>query len=128
LGQSGNGDVFIARYRPDGSLSWAVSAGGSESSDWCWDIAAGNDGSVFGAGEFYSSIMDFGSGVTISKVGLSDSWVAKWDSAVTIVWARAFWAGNSDEAFGVTSDDAGNCYIRGALIRSVLRMPRPALI
>ena len=120
IGQNGNGDVFIARYHPDGSLDWVTSAGGFDNSDWCWDIAAGPDGSVFGTGYFFSNTMEFGGGVSINKVGLTDAWIAKWDSTGTCLWARAFGAGDSEEAWGIDVDAAGNSYITGAFGQTIV--------
>lgn len=51
-----NVDIFIVKYAPDGSATWAKSAGG-QSTDSCDAIAGDDEGNVFITGYFYSNIM-----------------------------------------------------------------------
>jgi uncharacterized delta-60 repeat protein len=61
LNSAGDGDIFIARYNPDGTLSWAKSARGESDYDDGWGITALSDDSTVVTGSFFEQVT-FGPG------------------------------------------------------------------
>ena len=115
LTSSGEEDVFLARYDSSGTLLWAKQAGGAS-----WDSgrdihidASGNsyvsgefeDSAIFGPGESGQTTLVgvFGSG------GNNGAFVAKYDSAGTLVWAKQP-AGYTQAS---ASDATGNVFVSG---------------
>lgn len=88
-------DIFVARYRADGSLVWATSAGGPSQDD-AFSIAALPDGSSFIAGavsgEAIFGVAVFGKGepkeTTLPTSGGSAIYVASYHPDGTLAWAR----------------------------------------
>ncbi len=79
-------DVFVARYRADGSLVWADRAGGT-ANDLGESIAA-TGGGVAVAGELYGPA-DFGSGTAAAASLPQGAFLARWSDAGTFSWARS---------------------------------------
>lgn len=89
---TGGDDIVIAKYRADGSLAWARLAGGIDN-DIGHDVAATADGGALVTGEFQRQAV-FGDGapggaVSLSFWAASDIFVARYDGAGQVVWARA---------------------------------------
>jgi len=79
LNGSGGGDfendVFVAKYKSNGILSWARGAGG-DSSDVGNGIAAGPHGSLYITGEYASPSISF-AGITLTSVNsMGDAFIA----------------------------------------------------
>lgn len=79
LNGSGGGDyfcdVFVAKYKPSGSLSWARSAGG-DSTDLGNGIAAGPNGALYITGEYFSPTINF-NGISLTGVNSTgDAFIA----------------------------------------------------
>jgi hypothetical protein len=89
LNSNGMGDVFIARYEPDGKLTWAKSVG-SRNWDGVSGIALLDDDSFITSGEFTEQIT-FGEGepteTTLSSVAGPDSFVACFRLDGAFLWA-----------------------------------------
>jgi hypothetical protein len=83
-------DVFIARYRPDGTLAWARRAGSSALSR-SNDIAALEDGSAVAVGYFEESIT-FGPGeareTLLTSIDGFDIFMARYTDVGDLLWAR----------------------------------------
>ena len=64
LTSDGDSDIFIAKYKPNGELVWAISFGDSNT-DWGAGIAIDDIGNIVVTGYFEGSIdFDPGSGTT----------------------------------------------------------------
>jgi uncharacterized delta-60 repeat protein len=98
LVSNGERDSFLAKYNPNGTLVWAKQAGG-ELSDWSNAITAFSDSSITLTGSFYSASAIFGPGelnqTQLTSVGLSDIFIARYNSDGTLLWAKR--AGGADE-------------------------------
>ncbi len=75
----------------DGTFSWARSLG-SASNDGIYDVATANN-NIYVTGYFSGTQADFnttgsGGGDVINRVGAIDSFIAKYTSSSTFVWAR----------------------------------------
>ncbi len=92
LASAGSDDVFIAKYKQDGTLIWAESVGGTAADDPS-AIAVDKDGNVSIVGTFYSPSLDAdpGSGVFIinspSNFGF---FTIHLDTNGAFLWANAF--------------------------------------
>jgi hypothetical protein len=107
----GSEDLFLAKYDASGNVVWAKSAGGL-SYDRAISLALDAFGNTYITGWFYSSTLSFGS-TTLTNAGGSDLFLAKYDAAGNVVWAKS--AGNTDvdEANAVALDANGNVYVAG---------------
>ena len=102
---AGNEDVFIAKYKADGSLEWTRQLGTSAR-----DI---NEAvSADGLGNIYLSGWTSGS-LGGANAGGVDSFVAKYDSAGTLLWTRQLGTNLEDYSFDVSADGLGNVYLTG---------------
>ncbi len=110
----GSGDVFLAAFRPDGSLAWGTYYGGSDDEE-VWGIATGATGHVYIAGITSST-----TGIATNgshKPGLTgafpDNFLAQFDTLGNLVWGT-YYGDAEDESGGfVTTDRQGNVYLAG---------------
>src|SRR5690606_24849657 len=92
LSTVGSGDIFVAKYDPNGSNLWAKGYGGAglENGNGV-DVDVLNN--IYVVGNFQASTIDFnpgGSGGTVTSVP-GRAFVAKFDSS-----GRYIWAGDKD--------------------------------
>ena len=92
--------------------NWAVDAGGTGNTDFCWGIASDSQGNVYLAGSI-SGPADFGC-ATLAPPEIAGT-LAKYDSMGTCLWARdisttfdATWA------YGVAIDAEDHIYVTGS--------------
>jgi uncharacterized delta-60 repeat protein len=97
LTSAGDYDIFIVRYNPNGTLSWAKRAGGIDVEMAC-SITSQSDDSIVLTGYFNGSAI-FGQGdvneTNLTSAGDRDIFIAKYNPDGTIVWATR--AGGTDE-------------------------------
>jgi hypothetical protein len=124
---AGDVDVFVARYDNAGVLVWVrrIETGHYEGADITVDAAgnsyvAGSFGSrtTFGAGEANQTVL--------TPAGSVDIFIAKYDSAGALVWAKRAGGSDHDGGYGVTVDASGNSYVTGLLAYSDFGGGRPA--
>jgi len=91
-----NGDIWVLKLRPDGTVEWQKTYGG-DSYDWALFIRQTDDGGYIVSGKTKS----FGAGE-------EDLWVLKLKADGTIEWQKTF-GGNHDDAGGICqqTDDGG---------------------
>lgn len=111
-------DVFIAKYDPSGVLLWAKSAGGTND-DRGKGIAVDASGNVYVTGQFNSTSMTFDT-ITISTAGFNDIFIAKYNSAGNIIWAKNAGGASSEYGNSIALDAAGSCYITGVFYSATL--------
>jgi hypothetical protein len=115
LNRAGGPDVFLAKYDTNGVLIWARRAGGT-SSEEALSIAIDAAGHSYIAGVFLTTVT-FGPGqptsTTFSSAGGVDLFVAKYDSAGTLVWAKRAGGTTEDQAWDIDVDASGFSYIAG---------------
>lgn len=111
LTQQGGGDVFIAKYDPDGNVLWATSMGGSLE-DGVRGLSTDLSGNIFITGSFSSNPLPFGPDALI-PIADNDVYLAKFDPAGNRLWARS--AGGPLFAYGraMCTDAVGNAFITG---------------
>jgi len=109
---SGNNDVFLIRYRSDGSKAWTKLMGGS-GYDAPDAIASGNDGSIYIAGSTNSVLLpgqrQFGVG------GGIDAFVSRYNSNGERLWTSVIGtdlsSSENEYASAVTVGTDGNIYV-----------------
>ena len=112
LTTSGDNDIFIARYNPDGTLAWAKQAGGSiENHEMGNGVTTLSDNSTVVTGRFYG-LATFGHGepneTILSSLGDSEIFIAKYNPDGTLAWAKSARGQSSDGGNAITtlSDDS----------------------
>ncbi len=106
---AGNGDVFVAKYDPTGTVLW-VRQFGTEAVDFGMEIALDS------AGNALIGISTAGAlgGVYQSNVpGHPDVSLAKLDPSGTLMWVRQIGTPGPDWAIDVAADSANNAYVSG---------------
>lgn len=122
---SATGDIFIARYNADGTLSWAKQAGGQASDgSWYLDIAPFSDGSSIVTGTFENTAI-FGADevneTTLSSVSELGSFIARYNADGTLSWAKQAEETlnrGSGLAGGVASFSDGSSVVTGSFINT----------
>ena len=116
-----NGDILtydVSSYKGDLTidpvLEWATYYGGG-SNDRANAVAADDSGNVYVAGETNStaSIATIGAYDVTFGGGISDAFIAKFNSQGVRQWATYFGGSGDDFATGVALDQANNVYIAG---------------
>ncbi|MDH3589388.1 MAG: SBBP repeat-containing protein [Gammaproteobacteria bacterium] len=111
-------DIFIAKYDSSGDLVWAKQAGDPDATfanDEGNGIAVDGLGNSYVTGSFRGP-GTFGEGVnevTLSGFGFEDIFIARYDSAGNLSWAKQAGGGNSDEGQGMAVDGSGNNHVTG---------------
>ncbi len=109
----GNFNVFIAKFDKAGNCLWVQKGDGTGGSNMveCNGISIDNNGSCYVSG-YFNATLKFDTTV-LSSYGESDIFTAKYDSAGSLLWVKQAGGTNRDEAFGISTDASGNCYITG---------------
>jgi len=110
LVSSGISDIFIAAYDPYGNLRW-IRKGGGNTTDEGLAITMNGDNSVLVTGHYRFNAI-FGTDTLVSN-GVSDIFLAKYDSSGNLVWLRNAGGTDHDNGRGVSSDQFGNIYLTG---------------
>ena len=111
LTTTGGADLFLAKYNFAGTLLWAKKAGGT-ADDFGNGVALDGAGNIYVTGYFLSTNATFG-GTVLTNTGSADIFVAKYDSAGTLLWAKKAGGNGYDAANGIDVDAAGNSYVTG---------------
>ena len=105
LTSAGFSDIFIARYNPNGTLSWAKCAGGMDNDEGCGITALSDDSTVV-TGYFYGSAV-FALGepniTFLTSAGYWDVFIARYNPNGTLAWAKRAGGYNSDYGYGITA-------------------------
>jgi hypothetical protein len=104
-------DFFIAKLTPSGDLIWATSAGGSHD-DNCWGVTTDSHGNIYICGGFDSPTLTIGA-TTLINSGVTDIFIAKYDSAGNALWAKGFGGTGLENAFDLKCDRNDNLYFTG---------------
>jgi uncharacterized delta-60 repeat protein len=124
LTSAGYEDIFIACYNPDGTLAWAKSAGGADSTfgDYGHAITTLSDNSTVVTGLFWGPAT-FGPGepnqTVLTSAGV-DIFLARYNPDGTLVWAKsAGGAGSLSFSFGITTLSDNSTVVTGSFEDSV---------
>ena len=116
LTPAGGGDIFIARYNPDGTLAWAKRAGGADN-DWSNGITTLSDNSTVLTG-FFNGPATFGEGepneTVLTSAGYDDIFIARYKPDGTLAWVKS--AGGTswwDDGNGITTLSDNSTVVTG---------------
>lgn len=107
---NGEFDIFIAKYDASGKILWTQHAGGLLF-DEGYDIAVDAVGNAYLTGEFQGGAT-FGN-TSLSSRGADDVFVAKYDSAGNLRWAKKAGDIDSERGTSIAIDTLGNTYLTG---------------
>lgn len=110
-------DVFVARYSPTGAHVWSQSFGEAGTYQYAFDAATDAAGSVFITGHFNSTV-DFGGG-DLTSAGGWDAFVARFNGAGAHQWSRSFGDANTQRAYSLAVDGAGDVTVAGHFFGTV---------
>lgn len=116
---AGSSDGFLARYAPDGTLTWLLTAGGTDSDDLRGVALYPYGGGLVATGTF-RGVATFGT-LPLQSRGLSDVAVvsvAPFDGAVQ--WAQQVGGNGSDYARGIAASFTGNVAVAGSFENTIL--------
>ena len=101
----GSLDAWVAKYNISGTLVWKRQLG-TPAKDVSYGVATDSNGNVYISGDTDGSIDG-------SNQGLTDAWVAKYNTSGTLLWKRQLGTSTNDMSRGVATDSKGNVYISG---------------
>ncbi len=110
-GGSGDEDIFLVKYDPDGNFIWKTSAG-SIGFDQARAVTLDDHKDIYLTGVF-SDTAAFDSAHQILSNGFIDLFLAKYDSNGQVLWVRGAGGAGDDGANDVITDGLGNVYICG---------------
>jgi hypothetical protein len=112
---AGFDDIFVAKYSPSGALVWAKQAGGT-ADDIGLGIGVDALGNIFLTGMFQAQAT-FGVGevtpTILTSDGDRDVFVAQYNSAGTLLWAKRAGGPKTDQGLGIAVDGFGTGYLTG---------------
>ncbi len=111
LTSSGGDDVFISCYDSNGNILWVKSGNGTGAYDIGNKLDCDEDGNVYTIGQFQSSIsFDL---LSLNSMGLSDIFIAKFDSSGNFKWARPYGGKGDDVGYDIDVLENGTMYYSG---------------
>jgi hypothetical protein len=111
LCESGDADIFIAKYDINGNVIWAEKFGGTnwdKASDMCID----NSGNIIITGTFWSSGINFGTFLLNNTTG-TNAFVTKLNSNGNVIWARGSSGNVGNDGICLAVDNSNNVIIGG---------------
>ena len=109
LTNHGSFDVFVAKYDNTGNVLWAKGVGDSDNDEGL-AIAVDKAGNSYVTGVFAGS----------PGGGIWDMFIAKYDSAGTLLWFKRAGGAGDDRGNGIALDGNGNIYVVGAFASPTL--------
>lgn len=114
ISSGGNHDAFVSKLDASGNFVWAFRIGGT-SAEYGYGICTDTAGNVYVTGVF-SNTVDFdpsASSYTLTSAGGWDAYVAKYNPAGTLLWAKRLGGTASDIGYAIAVDTIGNVYTAG---------------
>lgn len=115
LTNSGNWESFVARFNTSGTQTWAKKFGGAQY-DYAYGAHVDKNREVFITGGF-SATVAFGTyTMTSTNSAIEDLFIAKLDTAGTVLWAMKAGAPANEYTWGnaISSDQFGGVYTTGS--------------
>lgn len=106
--KQGLADAWIAKYNSTGTLVWTKQLGTSDDEE---KFSHSTGVAIDSKGNIYISGYTSGYGINESS---RDAWVAKYNTAGTLLWKKQLGTSISDFSTGVATDSKSNVYISGS--------------
>lgn len=110
ISSSGGTDIFLVKTNSQGVYQWAVKAGGS-GADRGLSIEVDGSGNSYITG-YFTGTASFGSS-TVTSEGLTDVFIAKYNSSGALQWVVGAGGSESDQGSGIDVDNSGNAVVTG---------------
>ena len=110
-------DVLILKYDQDDEIIWARSASGP-GIDQGHSVAIDQNENIYVAGTF-GGTANF-SGMSVTANGLTDAFIAKYNSAGVIQWVQNFGGPSLDEGLDIVIDGLGNPLLCGYFTNTII--------
>ncbi|MCC6822090.1 MAG: SBBP repeat-containing protein [Verrucomicrobia subdivision 3 bacterium] len=108
----GLSDMFLAKFNNSGALTWVQRSSGADVDEG--GVAVDQAGNVFVTGWYMDNPITF-DGITLTNAGWGDAFLAKYNSAGAIQWARRAGGTGLDFYWDVAADRQGGAYAAGFL-------------
>lgn len=95
---------WLAKLDAAGAVKWRRQI--ADSITWARDVATDGAGAVYVTGWTFGALGG-------PNLGASDVWLAKYDAGGNRQWTTQFGTAETDQAYGVATDRAGNVYTTG---------------
>jgi hypothetical protein len=114
----GNQDIYLAKYNSAGSFQWARNVGSSSGGDYAAGIAVDASSNIYFDG-YYGGNMTVGT-TTLAYSGYYDAFVAKYNSAGTVLWSNRISGTDAEYLYDITLDGNANAYVAGTYAGTVV--------
>ena len=105
-------DGMLIKYDAEGKVEWAKVIG-ERGSEFINSIVETPDGSYIVVGQFSSSSIDLGNGVSLTNKGNYDGMIIKYSNSGEVKWAQGIDGTGNDRARSVTKCSNGGCIVGG---------------
>ena len=118
LTNSGNNDMFIAKYDTSGVVQWATRIAGTGSVTG-YNMSTDSGGNVYVIGYYNNTTLTLynadgsTSGTTLTNSGINDVLIAKYNANGVFQWATKIAGTDSEIGYGISVDSGGNVYVSG---------------
>lgn len=112
VANSGNVDLFLAKYDENGHIGWATAAAGTGQEN-AWGLVADSNDMIYIAGSHRSPTLTFGSHVLTNSSDDFDLYLAKYEPAGAALWVKSAYGLEWDDATALTVDRWDNVYLAG---------------
>jgi len=125
---TGNWDVFVARYDAAGNPLWARGAEGSNQEN-CWDLDCDSSGDLYVCGSFNSPALAFDDLALTNANDDFDLYVVRLNANGEALWLKGAAGGlNWDDAKALAVDPADDLYVAGQFRSDTLAFATETLV
>lgn len=112
--------TFIAKFDPNGTLSWALGSQG-QCANSTRAVAADPTGNVYLSGRFFNTPIGFGN-IDVYAPGINDDhgFLFKFDPDGVAIWGKPIGGVGLDEVSQLVCNDAHDLYIQGTVLSPTL--------
>lgn len=116
---AGVSDIYIAKYTSQNALVWAKTLG-ELGDDGPLAVVIDSQNNIIVTGYFdHYGPLDFG-GVSLTSVGGTDIFVAKYSPSGTLLWAKGFGGNANESGYGLAVDGSNNVILAATIGSSTI--------